>query len=154
MEGHVLNIHFPFDIDADMAMSVASEMVTKMDLPYQDVTNIAAMIDAKLLTLVPAWHPGEAFEQASDEGIHTGSHNSSIKDNVSDMPSDADSPYGKFVLECLPSGCRYWSNSPRTLVIDSFMKTALINAHARAEGLMHNRCEVDCDHTISSSNRQ
>ncbi|XP_057831818.1 probable serine/threonine-protein kinase WNK2 [Cryptomeria japonica] len=154
MEGHVRNIHFPFDIDADTAMSVANEMVTELDLSDQDVTNIAAMIDAEILALVPEWQPGEAFEEASDEDICTGSHDSSIKDNVSDMPSDADSPYGKFVLERLPSGRRYWSDSPRSLVRDSFMKTALINAHARTEGLMHNRCEVDCDNTISSSNQQ
>ncbi|EFJ12036.1 hypothetical protein SELMODRAFT_11342, partial [Selaginella moellendorffii] len=57
LEGHVRNIHFPFSIEGDTAMSVASEMVAELDLSDQDVTTIAEMIDAAIVALVPDWRP-------------------------------------------------------------------------------------------------
>ncbi|KAJ7523796.1 hypothetical protein O6H91_18G063100 [Diphasiastrum complanatum] len=63
-EGHFRNIHFPFDIEADTALSVASEMVAELDLSDQDVTTIAEMIDAEILALVPDWKPGAAFDES------------------------------------------------------------------------------------------
>ncbi|XP_024516472.1 mitogen-activated protein kinase kinase kinase 5 [Selaginella moellendorffii] len=66
LEGHVRNIHFPFSIEGDTAMSVASEMVAELDLSDQDVTTIAEMIDAAIVALVPDWRPGASFE---DNGV-------------------------------------------------------------------------------------
>jgi hypothetical protein len=60
--GHSRNIHFPFDIEGDTAMCVASEMVAELDLSDQDVTTIAEMIDAEILALVPEWRPGVAVD--------------------------------------------------------------------------------------------
>lgn len=149
-EGHVRNIHFPFDIDADTAMSVASEMVTELDLSDQDVTNIAAMIDAEIQALVPEWRPVVAFVDTAEEEMYSDYPGSAIDDDVSEMLSDNDSPPGAFVLERLPSGRKYWSDSPRSLTPDSYMKTALMNASSKAEGLMPGRFD-EVNHVQSSS---
>ncbi|KAI5069177.1 hypothetical protein GOP47_0015478 [Adiantum capillus-veneris] len=65
-EGNVRVIHFPFDVEADTAMCVASEMVEELDLADQDVTRIAEMIDAAVLVMVPEWRPGVAIEERLD----------------------------------------------------------------------------------------
>ncbi|KAH9303217.1 hypothetical protein KI387_014800, partial [Taxus chinensis] len=61
-EGRIRNIYFPFDVEGDTAMSVASEMVAELDLADQDVTKIAAMIDEEILALVPNWKAGVAID--------------------------------------------------------------------------------------------
>jgi WNK lysine deficient protein kinase len=66
-EGHSRNIHFPFDIEGDTAMCVASEMVAELDLSDQDVTTIAEMIDAEILALVPEWQPGVSVDDGGPE---------------------------------------------------------------------------------------
>ncbi|KAL2641628.1 hypothetical protein R1flu_009215 [Riccia fluitans] len=76
-DGHIRNIHFPFSVEADTAMSVASEMVAELDLSDQDVTTIAEMIDAEILALVPEWQPGVACE---DTGAETGPESTSYQD--------------------------------------------------------------------------
>ncbi|CAL1356399.1 unnamed protein product [Linum trigynum] len=57
-EGRIRNIYFPFDIDMDTALSVATEMVAELDITDQDVTKIADMIDGEIASLVPGWRPG------------------------------------------------------------------------------------------------
>eukprot|EP00850_Spirogloea_muscicola_P011260 SM000069S20697 [mRNA] locus=s69:362952:368548:+ [translate_table: standard] len=64
-EGHVRSIQFPFDVKVDSAFSVASEMVEELDLSDQDVTTIADMIDAEIMTLIPEWKPGVALDEAT-----------------------------------------------------------------------------------------
>jgi len=61
-EGRIRNIYFPFDVEGDTAMSVASEMVAELDLADQDVTKIAEMIDEEILALVPDWKAGVAID--------------------------------------------------------------------------------------------
>ncbi|CAK9277912.1 unnamed protein product, partial [Sphagnum jensenii] len=61
-DGEYRNIHFPFNVETDTAMSVASEMVAELDLSDQDVTTIAEMIDVEILALVPEWKPGVAID--------------------------------------------------------------------------------------------
>ncbi|KAJ7539280.1 hypothetical protein O6H91_11G084800 [Diphasiastrum complanatum] len=63
-EGCFRNIHFPFDVEADTALCVASEMVAELDLSDHDVTTIAEMIDAEIVALVPDWKPGAAFDES------------------------------------------------------------------------------------------
>ncbi|KAJ6305724.1 hypothetical protein OIU78_021127 [Salix suchowensis] len=46
-EGRIRNIYFPFDIETDTALSVATEMVAELDINDQDVTKIADMIDGR-----------------------------------------------------------------------------------------------------------
>ncbi|KAL0457208.1 UNVERIFIED_CONTAM: Serine/threonine-protein kinase WNK1 [Sesamum latifolium] len=50
-EGRVRNIYFPFDIETDTALSVATEMVAELDITDQDVTRIAEMIDGEIASL-------------------------------------------------------------------------------------------------------
>ncbi|RLN00852.1 putative protein kinase superfamily protein [Panicum miliaceum] len=50
---HAQNIHFPFDIEADTSISVATEMVVQLDLTDQDVTAIAEMIVAEIREHIP-----------------------------------------------------------------------------------------------------
>ncbi|KAF5194573.1 Serine/threonine-protein kinase WNK1 [Thalictrum thalictroides] len=57
-EGRIRNIYFPFDIETDTALSVATEMVGELDLTDQDVTKIADMIDGEIASLVPEWEIG------------------------------------------------------------------------------------------------
>ncbi|GAA0147412.1 non-receptor serine/threonine protein kinase [Lithospermum erythrorhizon] len=62
-EGHVRNIYFPFDVEMDTALSVATEMVAELDITDQDVTSIADMIDGEIVALVPEWKPGPGIEE-------------------------------------------------------------------------------------------
>ncbi|CAM8896705.1 unnamed protein product [Rhodiola kirilowii] len=62
-EGRLRNIYFPFDIENDTALSVATEMVAELDLTDQDETNIADMIDGEIASLVPDWKPGPGMEE-------------------------------------------------------------------------------------------
>ena len=61
--GRVRNIYFPFDIETDTALSVATEMVAELDITDQDVTKIADMIDEEIASLVPEWKPGPGIEE-------------------------------------------------------------------------------------------
>ncbi|KAJ6411451.1 hypothetical protein OIU84_008096 [Salix udensis] len=62
-EGRIRNIYFPFDIETDTALSVATEMVAELDINDQDVTKIADMIDGEIAGLVPEWKPGPGIEE-------------------------------------------------------------------------------------------
>ncbi|KAG8080025.1 hypothetical protein GUJ93_ZPchr0007g4546 [Zizania palustris] len=65
-DGHVRNIYFPFDIEADTALTVATEMVAELDITDHEVTRIAEMIDGEVSALVPDWRPGPGIEEAPD----------------------------------------------------------------------------------------
>ncbi|XP_010488267.1 PREDICTED: serine/threonine-protein kinase WNK2 [Camelina sativa] len=54
-EGRIRNIYFPFETAIDTALSVATEMVSELDITNQDVAKIAEMIDAEIAALVPDW---------------------------------------------------------------------------------------------------
>ncbi|KAM1923719.1 hypothetical protein ACFX15_021589 [Malus domestica] len=62
-EGRIRNIYFPFDTENDTAFSVAREMVSELDITYQDVTKIAEMIDGEIASLVPEWIGGRGMEE-------------------------------------------------------------------------------------------
>ena len=51
--GRIRNIYFPFDVEFDTALSVATEMVSELDITDQDFTKIADMIDGEITSLVP-----------------------------------------------------------------------------------------------------
>ncbi|XP_077227016.1 with no lysine (K) kinase 3 isoform X2 [Tasmannia lanceolata] len=118
--GHIRNIHFPFDIEADTAISVASEMVAELDLTDQDVTAIAAMIDTEIQAHVPKWIPGESFEDNFvDEKPNSDLHESDTKVELSELTNDSNHPPSRLVLERLPSGRLFWSDSPKASSEDS-----------------------------------
>ncbi|KAJ7534160.1 hypothetical protein O6H91_13G082400 [Diphasiastrum complanatum] len=62
-KGHFRSIRFPFNPEADTALSVASEMITALGLTDRDATAIAEKIDSELTTLIPHWKPGAAFDE-------------------------------------------------------------------------------------------
>ncbi|CAN6447322.1 unnamed protein product [Victoria cruziana] len=113
--GHVRNIHFPFDIEADTAISVASEMVTELDLTDQDVTTIAEMIDQEIQAHVPGWLPGESFEDApsGDQETVPQNYEADTVEEPCPLLGESNCQPGELVLERLPSGRQYWSDSPK-----------------------------------------
>ncbi|KAG6476693.1 hypothetical protein ZIOFF_065939 [Zingiber officinale] len=110
--GQVRNILFPFDIVADTSVSVATEMVAELDLTDQDVTTIASMIDTEIQAYFPDWRPFE---------------NGTVSDS-NEHDSEAEDPSGNFCLERLPSGRKYWSDSPKAAGADSPSSFAQSNA--------------------------
>ncbi|GFP84029.1 serine/threonine-protein kinase wnk1 [Phtheirospermum japonicum] len=67
-EGRVRNIYFPFDIETDTALSVATEMVAELDITDQDVTKIAEMIDDEIASLVPDWKREFGVDEKNPNG--------------------------------------------------------------------------------------
>jgi hypothetical protein len=61
--GRVRNIYFPFDTEADTALSVATEMVAELDIIDHEVTQISDMIDSEVASLVPDWKPGPGIDE-------------------------------------------------------------------------------------------
>lgn len=111
--GHFRNIHFPFDTEADTPISVASEMVEELDLTDQDVSAIADMIDSEIRHNFPEWTPEALSGGNSDEEIPTSDGCSpEIKDNAFPLSNESN-PFKSLALERLPSGRKYWSDSPK-----------------------------------------
>ncbi|KQK08063.1 probable serine/threonine-protein kinase WNK2 [Brachypodium distachyon] len=111
--GHAQNIHFPFDIEADTSISVATEMVVQLDLTDQDVTSIAEMIDAEIHAHIPDWAFDEAVDNQGDEVARSETHSSEADDETSELRNEPDATNNGFTQEQLPSGRKYWSDSPR-----------------------------------------
>ncbi|XP_011032469.1 PREDICTED: probable serine/threonine-protein kinase WNK9 [Populus euphratica] len=99
-EGPIRNIYFPFDIETDTALSVATEMVAELDINDQDVTKIADMIDGEIAALVPEWKPGPGIEETPCFANQTVCHNcaSTCTSNGSFMEFLSNNP-------CCSHGC-------------------------------------------------
>ncbi|XP_010251036.1 PREDICTED: probable serine/threonine-protein kinase WNK3 isoform X2 [Nelumbo nucifera] len=114
--GHVHNIHFPFDTEVDTAISVASEMVEELDLTDQDVTTIAAMIDSEVQVHISEWASREGVgDNSGSEVVVLVSPDPETNAELSSLTKDPGHPSCGFVLERLPSGRKYWSDSPKGL---------------------------------------
>ena len=141
--GHIRNIHFPFDIGADTAIAVAGEMVEELDLTDQDVTTIAEMIDSEIRSIISDsaslelkdtelrayrtdpyqvrssissdWAPSRYVSGGnfSTEVSVSGSFSPEIKADTLPLMNESATSSGGLVLERLPSGRRYWSDSPK-----------------------------------------
>ncbi|XP_014502057.1 probable serine/threonine-protein kinase WNK3 isoform X1 [Vigna radiata var. radiata] len=108
--GHIRNIHFPFDIEADTSTSVASEMVEELELTDQDVTTIARMIDSEIRFHIPSWNVSELpVDSYSQDSGYT----SESRPEASPMKHDSVTSPGSLALEILPSGRKFWSDSPK-----------------------------------------
>ncbi|GFY93517.1 hypothetical protein Acr_08g0019130 [Actinidia rufa] len=59
--GRVKNIHFLFHLDADTALSVASEMVEQLELADHDVAFISEFIDYLISRILPGWKPSSDY---------------------------------------------------------------------------------------------
>lgn len=87
--GRVRNIYFPFDADADTALSVATEMVAELDITDHEVTHIAEMIDGEVGALLPHWRPGPGMDD--DDGGGAGPDTSGATDRCKNCRSSASS---------------------------------------------------------------
>ncbi|KAL9235108.1 hypothetical protein vseg_009901 [Gypsophila vaccaria] len=107
-EGRIRNIYFPFDIELDTALSVATEMVGELDITDQDVTSIADMIDGEIASLVPGWKSGPGIVETprfSDMKLcqncaSTNTSIGSLLDILSNNPGAFNTPF----FQC-PNGC-------------------------------------------------
>ncbi|XP_042499965.1 probable serine/threonine-protein kinase WNK3 isoform X2 [Macadamia integrifolia] len=130
--GHVRQIHFPFDIELDTAINVAREMVQELDLTDQDVTTIAGMIDAEIRAHFPEWAPKETSEGSLHvEVVIPDNCDSESKDELSPLTRDSGLSLGCLVLEQLPSGRKYWSDSPKGLGGSPQVRPSFSNLRSR-----------------------
>ncbi|XP_010485877.1 PREDICTED: serine/threonine-protein kinase WNK1 isoform X1 [Camelina sativa] len=109
-EGRVRNIYFPFDIETDTALSVATEMVAELDMDDHGVTKIANMIDGEISSLVPRWRPGPEFEEclAAAAAANAASICNNCVSNRTSMGSVMDflrTNPGANVIQCCRNGC-------------------------------------------------
>ncbi|KAM7273794.1 hypothetical protein ACFE04_028458 [Oxalis oulophora] len=103
-EGRIRNIYFPFDIDIDTALSVATEMVAELDIHDQDVTKIADIIDDEISSLVPEWRVGPeiaetprfANQKFCENCASTRTSTGSLMDFLSNNPG---------AIQCCGHGC-------------------------------------------------
>ncbi|KAG6384758.1 hypothetical protein SASPL_153576 [Salvia splendens] len=102
--GHIRNIHFPFDIEIDTSTDVASEMVEELALTDHDVSVVAAMIDSEIQSHIPDWSPREV----------SGRNKATVEESASRPASPATTDSSNaIVMERLPSGRKYWHDSPK-----------------------------------------
>ncbi|CAI8597595.1 unnamed protein product [Vicia faba] len=148
--GHIRNIHFPFDIGADTSVSVASEMVEELELSDQDVSTIAMTIDSEIRYHIPSWNPSETPDNSS---YHDSGHTPETMPEAS--PITNDSP-GSLALEILPSGRKYWSDSPKGVggsspyLHGSSNLSHEVDVIAEEDILFANSAEKECDGTADS----
>lgn len=132
--GHFRNIHFPFDIEADTAFAVASEMVEELNLTDQDVSTIAAMIESEIWSHIPDWEPREISGDNLDETVaNLGICSPKTNDEASVMMSELNRSPSGLQMETLPSGHKYWSDSPKETNRNSQGKSATSNQYSLSE---------------------
>ncbi|XP_062108354.1 probable serine/threonine-protein kinase WNK9 isoform X2 [Humulus lupulus] len=104
-EGRIRNIYFPFDIENDTALNVATEMVNELDITDQDVIKIADMIDNEIASLVPEWKRGLAIEENQQCSATSFCHNCDTNGSIMDyVTSDSSAAKNLQVLECSKPG--------------------------------------------------
>lgn len=108
--GRIRNIYFPFDVESDTALSVATEMVAELDITDQDVTKIADMIDGEIASLVPEWKPGPGIEETprfsnSRFCFNCASNHTSTGSFINFLSNNQDGSKNFQILQCLGNGC-------------------------------------------------
>lgn len=153
--GHLRNIHFPFDIEADTATAVASEMVEELDLTDQDVSTIAEIIESEIESHLSDWARDDIGERVS---------NSEKSDGPPSTSEPASSPRklslerpGRLSLERLPSGRKYWSDSPKGAGGNSPSRLGLSKLSSQVDSSGNESCldehnEQFCDTYKDASN--
>ncbi|KAA8547545.1 hypothetical protein F0562_003974 [Nyssa sinensis] len=112
-EGHIRNIYFPFDIESDTALSVATEMVAELDITDQDVIKIVDMIDGEIVSLVPEWKSGSGIEEtpcfANLRFCHNCASNHTSDGSFMNFLSKNPSAKDLQILQCSGNGCNAWT---------------------------------------------
>lgn len=105
--GRVRNIYFPFDMETDTALSVATEMVSELDITDQDVNRIADMIDSEIASLVPGWKMGSGMEEGQnyDHGASYCHHCASKCNPLDYVSPNNQGTKNLQVLQCSRQGC-------------------------------------------------
>ncbi|KAL4323281.1 hypothetical protein GQ457_11G027960 [Hibiscus cannabinus] len=111
--GHIRNIHFPFDIEADTAIAVAGEMVEELDLTDQDVSTISEMIESEIRSHIPDWVPKETPSDSLGEIANSGNYLFENKGDGSPLAYELISSPACLPLERFPSGRVFWSDPPK-----------------------------------------
>ncbi|XP_028781791.1 probable serine/threonine-protein kinase WNK3 [Neltuma alba] len=121
LSGRICNIHFPFNIEADTAVGVAGEMVEELELSDQDVTTIAEMIESEIQNHFPVWNPSESPIHGSGKGpaVSSGFASTNFTDSLA--------------LDILPSGRKFWSDSPKGAVKNSFLRADASNLSCKVD---------------------
>lgn len=103
-------------------------MVNELNLTDQDVSAIAAMINSEIQTHIPDWEPREfSGDSLSEEVANFDRRSPKTKDNTSPLRNDPILPFGGLQLERLPSGHKYWSDSPKGVSRSSQGMSAMSN---------------------------
>ncbi|GAB4856254.1 Probable serine/threonine-protein kinase wnk5 [Ancistrocladus abbreviatus] len=96
-DGHIRNVHFPFDILNDTTIEVAREMVKELDITDWEPPEIALMIEAEISALVPelkGWDsPQHSFtydEDDNDNHPPCDFHESASNDSLGGLTSSAE----------------------------------------------------------------
>lgn len=88
-------------------------MVEELDLTDQDVSTIAEMIDSEISYHTPDWTQKElSGDHSGGEMPISDCFDSEVKDDGSPMTSESGPSSKSLALERLPSGRKYWSDSP------------------------------------------
>ncbi|XP_010529931.1 PREDICTED: probable serine/threonine-protein kinase WNK5 [Tarenaya hassleriana] len=98
-DGHMRNIHFPFDIVNDTSVEVALEMVKELEITDWEPLEIAGMIEEEISSLVPNWR-----RQCHAHGPSLAHH--------SYQNDDDDDDNGKTHRFCAISSCSSSLDSP------------------------------------------
>ncbi|KAJ0014230.1 hypothetical protein Pint_20555 [Pistacia integerrima] len=108
-EDRIRNIYFPFDIETDTALSVATEMVAELDITDQDVTKIADIIDGEIASLVPEWRPGPGIVETppfADQNFCLNcASNRTSTGSLMDYLSNNHGAKNLQLLQCCRNGC-------------------------------------------------
>ncbi|KAK4482871.1 hypothetical protein RD792_010044 [Penstemon davidsonii] len=104
-EGRVRNIYFPFDIELDTVLSVATEMVAELDITDQDVTKIAEMIDGEIVSLVPEWKSEIGIEESPSHKNGSCCQNCASNSSIGEHMSSHKRSKSLHVLQCSNNGC-------------------------------------------------
>ncbi|KAF7806026.1 putative serine/threonine-protein kinase WNK3 isoform X2 [Senna tora] len=132
--GLIHTIHFPFDIETDTAVAVASEMVEELELTDQDVTTIAEMIESEIRCHFPIWNPCETpLHSVGEELAVSGSCASENGGETSPVGNASSTFTGSLALETLPSGRKFWSDSPKAVVRNSPLRPGASNLSCKVD---------------------
>ncbi|XP_038688073.1 serine/threonine-protein kinase WNK8-like isoform X2 [Tripterygium wilfordii] len=77
--GWAKNVHFPFFIDSDTAISIAQEMIEQVDLSNEDVSVIAELIDNMIVKFTCNWNASLESTLSEADGLFV--HSSVVQKN-------------------------------------------------------------------------
>jgi WNK lysine deficient protein kinase len=127
-------------------------MVVQLDLTDQDVTAIAEMIDAEIRAHIPDWPVEESVDNQGDEAADSEVHSSDSDEGTSELRDEPDAAHNGFVQEQLPSGRKYWSDSPRRDVALQGDKPQ--TSGSVSNGIVKKNNAVDIIHSVKHKENQ